>query len=145
MFSGETGIPIGELGLIGDANPTSADALQVSKDDLVAEAELTTDGWTPDISPALNRALRMRNGGSVPAKLNVLPIWRNPMHVSRAQAADAGTKVLDKAPWLAETEVGLELMGLSRDQIRRAQAERKRANGLAVLGRLRAQQGAGES
>jgi hypothetical protein len=135
MFSGETGIPIGELGLIGDANPTSADALQVSRDDLIAEAELTTDGWTPDVSSATTRALTMLNG-SVPDNLDLRPVWRNPIHVSRAQAADAGSKVIDKFPWLAETEVGLELAGLSPDQIRRALSERQRAQGRAVLGRL---------
>lgn len=135
-FSGETGIPIGELGLIGDANPTSAEALQVSRDDLVAEAELTTDGWAPDLSSAVTRALKMRNGNRVPDDLDLRPVWRNPMHVARAQAADAGSKILDKFPWLAETEVGLELSGLSPDQIRRAKSERQRANGRDVLNQI---------
>lgn len=137
MFSGATGIPIGELGLIGDANPTSAEALQVSRDDLIAEAERTTDDWTPDVSAAVTRGLTMLNKGSLPDNLDLRPVWRNPMHVSRAAAADAGTKVIEKFPWLAETEVGLELSGLSPDQIRRALAEKQKANGLAVLGRLR--------
>lgn len=133
MFSGETGIPLGELGLIGDANPTSAEALQVAKDDLIAEAEQTADVWTPDLTSTMTRAVRMLNRGDVPADLNVRPVWRNPMHVSRAAAADAGTKVIDKFPWLAETSVGLELSGLSPDQIKRALAERQRANGTSLL------------
>lgn len=136
MFSGETGIPIGELGIIGDANPTSADALQVSRDDLIAEAERTTDDWTPDVSAAATRALAMLNGGRLPANLDIQPQWRNPMHVSRSQAADAGTKVLTQLPWLAETSVGLELVGLSKDQAQRALAEKQRARGLQVLDRL---------
>lgn len=133
LMAGETGIPIGEFGLIGDANPTSAEALTVSKDDLIAEAESTTDGWTPDISASVTRALRMLNDGDVPDDLAALPVWRNPMYVSRAVAADAGTKVLDKFPWLAETEVGLELSGLSPSQVRRAMAERRTAEGRALL------------
>ncbi len=141
MFSGETGIPVGELGLIGDANPTSAEALQVSKDDLVAEAEQTTDGWTPDLSATMTRALRMLNGGDVPANLDVQPVWRNPMHVSRAAAADAGSKVIDKFPWLAETEVGLELAGLSPSQIKRAMAERRRAEARSLLARVQERRG----
>lgn len=136
MLSGETGIPVGELGLIGDANPTSAEALSVAKDDLIAEAEQTTDGWTPDISSTVNRALRMLNDGAVPDNLNVQPVWRNPMHVSRAAAADAGSKVIDKFPWLAETEVGLEIAGLSKAQIKRAMVERRAAQGRQLLGRL---------
>jgi hypothetical protein len=135
MFSGETGIPIGELGIIGDSNPTSAEALTVGKDDLFAEAENATDGWSPDLSSAVTRALVMLNG-SVPSNLDVHLDWRNPRYVSRAAEADSATKVIDKFPWLAETEVGLELAGLSPDQIRRALAERKRGNGRAVLDRL---------
>lgn len=136
MLSGETGIPIGELGIIGDANPTSAEALQVSRDDLIAEAGVTTDGWAPDVSAAVTRALKMRNGNQLPDKIDLRPIWRNPLHVSRAQAADAGSKIIDKFPWLAETDVGLELSGLTPDQIRRAKVEKSRANGRTVLERL---------
>lgn len=136
MFSGETGIPVGELGIIGDANPTSAEALQVSRDDLIAEAEQTTSGWSPDLSSAVTRALRMLNRGDVPGDLDVRPLWRNPMHVSRAAAADAGTKVVDKLPWLAETEVGMEIMGLSPDQIRRALGDKRRAEGRQIANGL---------
>lgn len=140
MFSGETGIPIGELGLIGDSNPTSADALTVGKDDLFAEAEQTTEGWSPDLSSTITRALTMLNG-DVPRDLDVRMDWRNPRYVSKAAEADAAAKVIDKFPWLAETEVGLELSGLSPDQIRRALAERQRARGREVLGRLVARDG----
>ena len=136
MFSGETGIPVGELGLSTDANPTSAEALQVAKDDLIAEAELTTDTWTPDISRTVTRALRMLNGGDVPTDLEVTPAWRSPLHVSRASAADAASKVIDKFPWLAETSVGLELSGLTPEQVRRATSERRAAQGRETLSRL---------
>lgn len=136
MFSGETSIPVGELGIIGDSNPTSAEALTVGKDDLIATAEQTTDDWTPDLSSAITRGLSMMNGGDLPPDLAVTPVWRNPIHTSRAAAADAGSKIIDKFPWLAETEVGLEVSGLSKDQVRRALAERQRANGRKVLDRL---------
>lgn len=128
LFSGETGVPIGELGITGDANPTSADALRTSRDDIVSEAESTTRTWAPDLSAAFRRALAMANG-SVPDDLDPRPVFGNPLHESRAQAADAGSKIIDKAPWLAETEVGLELMGLTREQIDRAMAERSRLMG----------------
>lgn len=133
MFSGETGIPIGELGIIGDSNPTSYEAMLASRDDIISEAETTTDEWAPDVSSAVTRALDMLNGGDLPDGLDVLPKWRNPMHISRAAAADAGTKVIDKVPWLADSEVGLELMGLSPSQIQRAMADKRRAGGSAAL------------
>src|SRR5690606_19826126 len=136
MFSGETGIPVGELGMVGDSNPTSAEALMVSKDDLISEAEQTADNWTPDLSATLTRALRMLNRGDVPDDLKVLPVWRNPMHVSRAAAADAGSKVLEQHPELRGTDVGMEISGLTADQIKRARAEIRSNRGRALLGRL---------
>lgn len=136
MFSGETGIPLGELGIIGDANPTSAEALLVSRDDLIAEAGVTTDGWSADVASAAHRAMEMWNDGDLPDSLDIRPNWRNPVHASRAQAADSGSKVIDKFPWLADTEVGLELVGLTPDQARRAMAERRRATGRSVLERI---------
>jgi hypothetical protein len=136
MFSGETGIPLGELGLIGDANPTSAEALSVAKDDLIAEAEQTMDAWAPDLSATITRAVRMLNRGDVPDNLEILPVARNPMHVSRASAADAGSKVLEQHPELRGTEVGMEISGLSREQIRRAKAEIRANRGRELLGRL---------
>lgn len=136
MFSGETGIPVGELGMVGDSNPTSAEALMVSKDDLISEAEQTADNWSPDISATLTRAVKMLNRGDVPDNLEILPVWRNPMHVSRAAAADAGAKVLDQHPELKGTDVGMEISGLSAEQIRRARSEIRASRGRSLLGRL---------
>ena len=76
--------------------------------------------------------------GNVPDNLDVRGDWRSPRFVSRAAEADATSKVIDKFPWLAETEVGLELAGLSPDQIRRALSERQRAQGRSILDRLTA-------
>lgn len=132
LFAGETGIPVGELGMPGDSNPTSEGALQAGKDDLIVEAETTTDTWDPDLSNALTRALRMRNDDA-PADLDVRAIWRNPLHESRAAAADAGSKTIDKFPWLADTEVGLEIAGLTAPQIKRALSERRAAQGRQTL------------
>lgn len=130
MFSGETGVPIGELGLIGDANPTSAEALDAGKDDLHATAETVTDDWSPDVESAMTRALTMLS--DAPEGLDVRAKWRNPRYVSRAAAADAGSKIIDKAPWLVESEVGLELLGLSPEQVTRALADKRRAQGVML-------------
>lgn len=123
MLSGETGIPIGELGLIGDANPTSAEALIVSRDDLISEALQAQRDWNPDLSIVPRRALEMLNGRDLP-RLRLRPIWVDPVMTSPTAKADAGQKILSAQPWLGETTVGLELLGLTPEQARRALAER---------------------
>lgn len=137
MFSGETGVPLGELGMPGDANPTSAEALVASRDDLNAEARVTMADWSPDVSSAVRRGLEMLNGRDL-TDLRVRPRWADPIMSSPAARADAGTKIVGALPWLAETEVGLELMGLSSDQARRALIEKRRVTGRAVLDALAA-------
>lgn len=135
MLSGETGVPLGELGMPGEANPTSAEALLVSRDDLIAEAHLTMRDWAPDVSAVARRALEMRNRRDL-SDLRVRPRWEDPVHSSPAARADAGMKILTAQPWLGETEVGLEILGLTRDQIHRAMSDRRRAEGRAILDRL---------
>lgn len=135
LFSGETSIPLTSLGVSDMSNPTSADSYIASREDLIAEAEGATDDWTPPLRRTLTRALAIANGQTVIPKSwgSIAPKWRSPMYLSRAAQADAGAKQLATVPWLADTEVGLELLGLDELQIRRAMADRRRAAGRAVL------------
>lgn len=137
LFAREASLPDAALAITDMANPTSADAYVAANDDLIAEAEGATDDWSLPLRRSVARALAILNDEAVRPELGTLGVsWRSPVHVSRAAAADAGAKQLATAPWLAETEVGLELLGLSEPQIRRALAERSRAQGRATLASL---------
>jgi hypothetical protein len=135
LFAGETSIPVTSLGISTDANPTSAEAYYASREDLISEAEGTTDGWTPAWKRTVLRALQMLNGwDEIPTEMMGLqPKWRSPATPSRAAAADAASKTLDKFPWLADTELGLELYGFDQPFIDRAMAEKRRQGGSAAL------------
>jgi hypothetical protein len=139
LFSGETSIPLTSLGVSDMSNPTSADSYIASREDLIAEAEGATDDWGPSLRRMILRALAIQNGmDEIPAEWqSIEPKWRSPLYVSRAAAADAGLKQMQAVPWLAETEVGLELIGLDEQQIRRAMSDRRRNAGRGVLDALR--------
>lgn len=149
LFSGETSIPLTSLGVSDMSNPTSADSYIASREDLIAEAEGATDDWGPALRRSMIRGLAIKNdikAGDIPPEwLSIAAKWRSPIYLSRAQQADAGMKQLTAVPWLAETEVGLELLGLDEQQIARAVAEKRRAAGGTVLDRLRAVGGAGDA
>lgn len=142
LFSGETSIPLTSLGVSDMSNPTSADSYIASREDLIAEAEGATDDWRPALRRSVIRGLAMRNGlgaDEIPDEWRSIDTkWRSPIYLSRAQQADAGMKQLAAVPWLAETEVGLELLGLDEQQMKRAIAEKRRLAGSSVLDRLRA-------
>jgi hypothetical protein len=141
LMARETDLPDSDFALTDMANPTSADAYSASRENLIAEAEGAMDDWSVPIRRTVNRALAIQNGlsevpeawGSIEAK------WRSPIYLSKAAAADAGAKQIGVVPWLAETEVGLELLGLDEQQIRRAMADRRRAAGRAVVAALNPQ------
>lgn len=141
LFSGETSIPLSSLGVSDMSNPTSADSYIASREDLIAEAEGATDDWAPALRRTVARALAIQNGlSSVPAAFaGIQPKWRSPVYLSRAAQADAGLKQLSAVPWLAESEVGLELLGLDEQQIVRAMADRRRLRGAGVLQQLAAE------
>ncbi|QDP43632.1 portal protein [Gordonia phage PhorbesPhlower] len=142
LFARENSLPDTAVAITDLANPTSAEAYDASQNDLVSEAEGTTDDWAPAFKRAMVRALAIKNGlKEIPAEWRTIaPQWRSPKFESRAAQADAGQKQLAAVPWLAETEVGLELLGLSPEQARRALSEKRRASGSKLLDRLRAQQ-----
>lgn len=145
LFSGETSIPLTSLGVSDMSNPTSADSYIASREDLIAEAEGATDDWSPAVRRCMARALAIANGETgVPDEFgSIEPKWRSPVYLSRAAQADAGAKQLAVVPWLADTEVGLELLGLDEQQIRRAMADKRRNGGSAALRAIAAAAAAG--
>ena len=135
LFARETSLPDSALAIADMANPTSAESYDASQNELIAEAEGATDDWAPPLRRALVRALAMANGETtVPDEWRSISAkFRSPRFLSRAAQADAGLKQLTAVPWLAETEVGLELLGLSDQQIKRAMSDYRRSGGSAAL------------
>ena len=138
MFARETSLPDTSVAITDIANPTSAEAYDASQHELISEAEGATDDWTPAIRRANVRALAMQNGlDSVPAEWSTIDAkWRDPRYLSRAAQADAGSKIVPLIA-AAQSEVELELMGLSQQQIQRVMADKRRNQGRSVLEALR--------
>ena len=130
-----------DFALTDMANPTSADSYSEARENLLAEAEGAMDDWSISVRRAVTRALAIQNDlDAVPEEWSGIDTkWRNPQFVSRSAAADAGAKQLGAVPWLAETRVGLELLGLDPQTIDRALDEKQKVTGRAVLAALRPQ------
>lgn len=134
-FSGASSIPTIYLGVDDKANPTSADALFIQDLPLIEEAEGATDDWSPAVRRIELKALQAYNSlDAIPAEWqSITPKFHSPAYVSRAAAADAGTKIAAAIPGFADTEVGLEMMGLSPDQVKRFRDEQRRSRGASIL------------
>lgn len=142
-FSGETKIPLPDLGVADMANPTSAESLIASREGLISLAEQATDDWSPAFRRAYIRGLAIfNNEKTIPDEWKTIDAkWRSPVYLSRAAQADAGLKLLTAAPELAGTEVGWELLGLSEQQIRRVMSANRQMNTNLLMQRLMAGNG----
>lgn len=142
LFARDMSLPDTAVAISDIANPTSAESYDASQYELIAEAEGATDDWSPGLRRSFVRGLAIKNGialEDVPAEWATIDTkWRDPRFQSRAAMADAGMKQLAAVPWLADSEVGLELLGLTEQQIDRALADKRRAQGSGVLAALAA-------
>lgn len=138
LMARETDLPDSDFALTDMANPTSEGSYSASRENLISEAEGAMDDWAVPIRRTVTRALAIQGGlSAIPDSWRSIESkWRSPIYLSRAAAADAGAKQIGAVPWLADTEVGLELLGLDEQQISRAMADKRRAAGRAVIAAL---------
>lgn len=125
------------------SNPTSEGSYSEARESLIAEAEDTTDYWSPSVRRTVTRALAIQNDlETVPPQwASITTDYRDPRFLSRAAVADAGMKQLAAVPRLAETEVGLQLIGLTPLQISEALKQLNKQNGLAIAASVLAAKG----
>lgn len=130
LFAREASLPDTAVAISGLANPTSAESYDASQYELIAEAEGAVDDFTPAVNRSYVRALAMLNRiaiDEIPREWKSIDSqWRDPRYQSRSAMADAGMKQISAVPWLAESEVGLELLGLTPQQAKRAMADKRR-------------------
>lgn len=135
-FSGETSIPISELGVIHD-NPASAEAIYAAKESLVCEADSMNKYNGVALCEIAKMSMAIAKG--IPLSdldenaLSIMPKFKNPAMPSLVSQADAIVKVISALPWVAESDVALEEFGFSDDQRRRLKADKKKAEANAMI------------
>lgn len=137
-FAREASLPDSSTAFSEMANPTSAESYDASQYELIAEAEGAVREFTPALRRLVPIAMAMQSGMTeVPqAWRSIDTVWRDPRYQSRAAQADAGSKMVAAVPDLARTDVGLELLGMTPQQIERYQSELRRLNGTARIDAL---------
>ncbi|MCA9843250.1 MAG: phage portal protein [Dehalococcoidia bacterium] len=137
-FCAESSIPLSELGIVHDANPTSAEAIEAAERPLVQIARDTHDNFGPRIARAMVTAVQIRDGLDEPSPelLRLTTQWRDPEEIPQSSSGDFLIKLIQALPWLAESRIPLEQLGWSADTIERAFADRRRANVTGLLQRI---------
>ena len=130
-FSGETNVPISQLGVIHD-NPASAEAIYAASEPLIIEAEDLNDGNRE----ALHNIALMAVSAVLDTPIDELTLeqrdivanFKNPAMPSIVSQADAMIKIASAVPEFADTSVFWEELGFPEDTRRRILSEIKTAS-----------------
>lgn len=127
-FAAETNLPVSSLGVVQD-QPVSAEAIYAAKEDLVMETNSANRVWGAALRTVAENIVLVRDGrDEVPDELKRLQCkWRNPASPSIVSASDAFVKQVSAIPWLAESEVALEVLGYDEATRTRLLADKARA------------------
>lgn len=140
LFSGETGIPVGSLGIIHD-NPASDAAMQTAYLPLVKTAERAHIPFGIGWVDAMKMAVQVRDGLAVPPTdlSGMRAKFRNPATSTRTEAANATTQFITSFPWAAESEVALEMFGVDQVDIERLMKDKARGQVSTLVSALATQ------
>jgi hypothetical protein len=129
------------LGYTSD-NPASADAIRYADNAQIKKAERRIRRFGATHRDAMRLALWFRDGEPPPKERRIEAVWRNPATPTLAAQVDAATKLVQAQILPADSDVVLEMVGLTEDQRRRVVMERRRsanqAAGSSLMDRLAA-------
>ncbi|MCX4863458.1 MULTISPECIES: phage portal protein [unclassified Streptomyces] len=137
IMATQLGLPPHMLGYTSD-NPASADAIRSSEGMLVKKAERRIRRFGATHREAMRLALWVRDGTPPDKSRRIEAVWRNPATPTLAAQTDAAVKMVQAGLLPADSDVALEMAGLTEDQRQRVSAERRRAQGRQLLASLTA-------
>lgn len=135
-FSGETNIPVGELGVIHD-NPTGAESIYAQKEPLVIDAQNLNADNNEALTNIALMALAIEEGSNFDTVLdkgfNIHTKFKNPALPSIVTQADAMIKACNVLPFLSDSDVALEELGFSDEKIQRLEPVRRKFQAQQLL------------
>lgn len=137
QFAAATGLTVSDVGVVTDANPTSAEAILAQSQTLISTAEQLNASNGDALRTIALMALAIANNTSMNGlseeEKSIMAHFKNPAMPSVAATADAAVKIAGARKGFAETDVFLEMLGFSQADIRRIRAQEQLARGTAIL------------
>ena len=136
MFSGATGVPLNSLGIVQD-NPSSAEAIEAARADLIDVAADLNDGNADSLRSVALMAMAVAGNKRIvdldDAQAGVMARFKDPRMASMSAGADAACKIAAVDEGFADTDVFYEMQGFDAATIARIQAQKRRARGMNLL------------
>ena len=139
QLSGATGTPLISLGIVQD-NPSSAEAIQASREDICLIAEKQIEADRESMKNLLRCAVAIATNQSVgeltDAERDVRVTYAEPMLNSRAAKADFAVKFSAVRPGFGGTRTCARMCGFDEDSIDEMEAEERRGRANAMVDML---------
>jgi len=139
QLSGATGTPLNSLGIVQD-NPSSADAIQASREDICLIAEKQIEADRESMKNLIRCAVAVATNQSVDeltdTERDVRVMYAEPMLNSRAAKADFAVKFASVRPGFGGTRTCARMCGFDEDSIDEMEAEERRSRANTMVDRL---------
>lgn len=136
QLSGATGTPLNSLGIVQD-NPTSAEAIQASREDVCLIAEKQIEADRESMKNLMRCAAAVATNTTVDrlmdSERDVTVTFAEPMLNSRAALADFAVKFSSVRPGFGGTRTCARYCGFDEDAIKEMEAEERRASGMSAI------------
>lgn len=139
QMSSVTNVPVSFFGVSND-NPSSSDAIAASLEPLVIDAKNLNAENGVALRNVAYMALAVLHGTDYATErdrgLNVNPRFMSPAYPSAVSQSDAVLKQVQALPKLANSDVMLELLGYTDEQMQRINSDNRRAEGRAIVDQM---------
>lgn len=136
-FCSATDLSVTDVGVVNDANPTSAEAILAQTQALILKAEQLNAGNGSSLNTIAKMAMAIADGKTLDQltdeQNDVIAHFKNPAMPSVSVTADAAIKIASVRPEFAGTDVFAEMIGFDQADIRRIKAQETRIRGLTTL------------
>lgn len=141
IMATQLGLPPHMLGYTSD-NPASADAIRSAESQLIKKAERRQRRFGAAWAQAMRLALWVRDGQPPDRARRIECVWRSAATPTIAAQTDAAVKLVQAGILPADSDVTMEMAGLSEQQRQQTAASRRQASTGQLMDRL-AEIGAG--
>lgn len=139
QMSSVTDVPVSFFGVSND-NPSSSDAIAASLEPLVIDAKKLNRGNGNALRNVAYMALAVARGTDFvterDAGNNVNPRFMSPAYPSTVSQSDAVLKQVQAIPKLANSDVVLELLDYTDEQMQRIDSDNRKAQGRAIVDQM---------
>ena len=139
QLSGATGTPLNSLGIVQD-NPSSAEAIQASREDICLIAEKQIEADRQSMRSLMRCAVAVGSNTTVArltdAERDIRVTYAEPMLNSRAALADFAVKFASVREGFGNTRTCARYCGFDEDSIKEMEAEERRGRASLMVSRL---------